>query len=162
MDQDTSSQQQNSSASDSNLNSNDDTNKAVISSGDKNAKFANGLTYEEIIEKDILELMGFTTLSEEKKQELYKKINEMVENRTASQIYDRLNETDRDEYDKLISSEKNKEAYDFLKARDIDINEILLTETIMLKLELYEDSTVVRKDAKQMIDEETKKKDQNG
>lgn len=116
------------------------------------------VTYQDIIEKDVLDLMGFTKeYPQEKRDELHNKISETIEARIAEQILDRLSDPDRAEYDKLITALKNQEAYDFLMQRGINPEEILATEVLIMKLELYEDSKVVRESATKVLEEEDQK-----
>jgi hypothetical protein len=119
--------------------------------------FENGLNYEDIIKKDVLELMGFTTLTQEKKDELHKKIEEAVRNRVAARVFDELSEEDRKQYEKLTDEEKFKEANDFLKSKSIDVDSWFVQEAIAMKLELYEDGKVVRKKVQEVIDQSPKK-----
>jgi hypothetical protein len=114
------------------------------------------VTYEDIISKDILDLMGFTELTDKKRNELHEKIYSSIEVRVAEQILDRLSETERNEYDQLLIAEKDQEGYEFLKKRGIIPEEILTTEVIIMKLELYEDSKVVRENALKILEEEQK------
>jgi len=114
------------------------------------------VTYEDIISKDILDLMGFSVLTEEKRNELHEKIYSSIEARIAEQILDRLSEAERNEYDQLLIAEKDQEGYEYLKKRGIIAEEILTTEVIIMKLELYEDSKVVRENALKILEEEQK------
>jgi len=130
---------------------------------DYSKPYDESVTYRDIIEKDIIELMGFSAdYPEEKRNEMREKINGAVEARVAEQILDRLPETERDEYTALIDGKKSDEAYQFLTSREIYPEEIFITEVLIMKLELYEDSKVVRGQAKQVLAEEDQKGQQNG
>ena len=109
-----------------------------------NVLFEDGLSYGDIIRKDILELMGFTTLSEDRKKALYDKIERGVDNRVAGRIFDALNESDRAEYQRLTDGEKFEEAGQFLQSKGIDAKKWVLEETIIMKMELYEDSRYLK------------------
>lgn len=116
------------------------------------------VTYQDIIEKDVLDLMGFSQdYPQEKRDEMHEKINSAIIARVAEQILDKLFEDDRKTYDQLMAAEKNQEAYDFLKERGVNPEEIVTTEVIIMKLELYEDSKIVREDAKKILAEEDQK-----
>lgn len=116
-------------------------------------KYDDKYTYQDIVEKDVLELMGFSTeLTQEKKDALHQKIEETLETRVAGRILDLLNEADRNSYDKLLIEENNQEAYDFLKQRGITAEELLTTEALIMKLELYEDSKVIKEETGKIID----------
>jgi len=118
--------------------------------------FDNGLTYEDIIQKDVLELMGFTNLTKEKSDELHQKIEVAIQNRVAARIFDALPEEERKEYERLTDESKNKEANDFLLSKGIDVNKWLTQETIVIKLELYEDGQVVKKRTEELIKDANK------
>ncbi len=113
--------------------------------------YANGLTYDEIIKKDILELMGFTGLTEEKKKELRLKIEEAVNDRVTARIFDTLSESDAQKYDELLGMEKFEDAAKFLSDNGINIEKLLIQETILMKLELVEDSKVLKKRVEDLI-----------
>ena len=106
-----------------------------------------GINYEDIIKKDVLELMGFSNLSEEKKSELHNKIKEAIENRVAARIFEALPEEERNKYSKIIEVGDAQEGYQFLISRDIDAAKWLAEETIMMKIELYQDGQMVKKQA---------------
>ena len=120
---------------------------------DYSCKYDDSVTYQDIIEKDILDLMGFSTLTEAQKEDLHNKISSKLENRVAVQIFDRLSEVDRNSYDSLLIAEKNEEAYSFLKERGIIAEDILTTESLIMKLELYEDSKAVRGEANKILEQ---------
>lgn len=123
-------------------------------------KYDDNVTYQDIIEKDILDLMGFTELTPEKRDHLHQKIQTTLENRVAEQIFDRLSETDRNLYDNLLIEQKNDEAGKFLIDRSIIAEEILSTEALIMKLELYEDSKVVRAEATKVVEKKQGEKDE--
>ena len=112
--------------------------------------YANGLTYDEIIKKDILELMGFTGLTEEKKKNCVK-IEEAVNDRVTARIFDTLSESDAQKYDELLGMEKFEDAAKFLSDNGINIEKLLIQETILMKLELIEDSKVLKKRVEDLI-----------
>lgn len=107
--------------------------------------FEDGLSYGDIVRKDILELMGFTTLSEERKQALYDKIERGIDNRVAARIFDALTEEERAQYQKLTDESKFEEAGQLLQSKGIDAKKWVLEETIIMKMELYEDSRYLKK-----------------
>jgi hypothetical protein len=113
-----------------------------------------GLTFEELGNKDIFELLGFTTLSEERKKALLAKFETTIGNRVAARIYDLLKPEERDEYSKLLNNDSGEAANEFLLGKDIDAKKMYFAETLNLKLELYEDSKIVRQKSQQFFDEE--------
>jgi hypothetical protein len=104
-----------------------------------------GFSYDDILKKDILELMGFTDLPQNKREEMHRKIQEAIENRVAARIYDALEPEERDKYEEMLKLGSNDEAYEYLISRDIDAVKWLAEETIAMKVELVEDGKIVKK-----------------
>jgi len=97
---------------------------------------ANDYSYEDILNKDILELMGAGDLSDEKKQELYTKMLETIQNRTIARIFDQLSPEDGEKLKQLIDSNNKTEIESFLKSKGVDIAKMMLEEAIIYKSEL--------------------------
>ena len=93
-------------------------------------------TYEDIINKDILELMGASGLAEDKKKELYEKMLETIKNRATARILDQLDEKDAEEFKRLADSSDDQKINQFLQSKNIDVPQIMLTEAIIYKTEL--------------------------
>jgi hypothetical protein len=115
-------------------------------------KFDDSITYKQLVEEDIVKLLGFTTLSAERQQKFREMVGGMLENRVAVRILDSLSDEDRNEYITLIDSGNNQEATDCLAKKGIDPLEILTIESIMLKTELYLDSKTVKNSAQEEFD----------
>lgn len=109
-----------------------------------------GISYEDLIQKDVLELMGFTNLEQSKKDDLHKKIQTTIENRVAARILDMLSEEDQEKYDKIIEVGDSEEGFEFLISRDIDAAEFMAQEMILMKIELLFDSQMVKKRLNQL------------
>lgn len=103
-----------------------------------------GISYEDLIQKDVLELMGFTNLEQSKKDDLHKKIQTTIENRVAARILDMLSEEDQEKYDKIIEVGDSEEGFEFLISRDIDAAEYMAEEMILMKIELLFDAKMVK------------------
>jgi len=100
---------------------------------------ANLFTDEEIqniLDKDLLELMGAKDMPEEKKQELYRKMAETVQDRVIARIDDKLSEQEREEWLKLIDENDKNKMEEFLKSKDIDVAKMLVEEAIIYKTEM--------------------------
>lgn len=97
---------------------------------------AGDFTYEEILNKDILELLGAQDLPLETKQEIYSKIFQTIQNRTIARIFDQLSEKDADKLRQLIDAGEKSEIESFLKNKDIDVAKMLLEEAIIFKSEI--------------------------
>lgn len=97
----------------------------------------------DILDKDIFELIGGKDLYEEKKKELYLKIGETIENRAIARIDDRLSEQEREEWLKIIDENNKAKMEEFLKSKNIDVAKLVVQEALIYKLEiagLFEES----------------------
>lgn len=114
-----------------------DTNSAptadTVSQPFKNALFDDD---EEIINKDILELLGTSDLSEDEKADFYQKMIDTIENRVIGRIADQLTEEEQQEWNKIGESKDKQKMDEFLKAKNIDINQLTLQETLSYKAEI--------------------------
>ena len=102
---------------------------------------ANVFSNEEIknvLEKDLLELIGGADLPQEKKQELYTKMAETVQNRAIARIYDKLSGEDSKQLDSLIDTGDKNKVDEFLKSKNLDITSLLAQEAVIYKTEMVE------------------------
>ena len=99
-------------------------------------KMDNNISYDDIINRDILDLMGAQNMPEEKKKELYTKIIETIENRVVSRISGELSENDLEEWKKLADEGNKEKMQTFLKSKNIDLNQLMIQETLFYKSEL--------------------------
>lgn len=92
--------------------------------------------FKEILDKDLLELMGAKEMPPEKKQELYTKMAQTVQNRVIARIDDQLSEEERQEWIKLIDINDKTKMEEFLKSKDINVAKWLVEEAIIYKTEM--------------------------
>lgn len=90
----------------------------------------------DILDKDIFELIGGERLPEEKKKELYEKIGQTIENRAIARIDDSLSDQDRGEWLKLLDEDNKVKMEEFLKSKNIDVAKIIVEEALVYKLEI--------------------------
>jgi predicted house-cleaning noncanonical NTP pyrophosphatase (MazG superfamily) len=93
---------------------------------------------QELFDRDILDLIGGGDLLPEKKQELYMKIAETVQNRAIARVYQDLSEEDGQKLDQLLESATAEEVQQFLRDKDLELPAILTQEAVAYKLEVYE------------------------
>lgn len=93
-------------------------------------------TYDEIVEKDILELLDLNDLPDDKKRELYEKLYRTVENRVILRLDNLLEEAELDEWKKTLETRDRAAANAYLKTKDIDLPRMMLEETAILKAQL--------------------------
>lgn len=96
------------------------------------------INYQEIIEKDILELLGAKNMKPEQKRDLYTKMTEKVQERVMVKIHDALSAEDRKEWLKILDSKDQKKADKFLFDRGLEIPKMLIEEALIMKTELAE------------------------
>ncbi len=103
--------------------------------------------YEELINKDILELMGVTNLPEEKRRELYSKMLDTIQNRVIARVADKLSDQDLEEWKQVTESGDKAKMEEFLKSRNIDIAQLMFQEALLYKTEMAELTKPVRQAA---------------
>ena len=91
---------------------------------------------QDLLDKDTLELIGGENLPEEKKQELYQKMAETVQNRVIARIDDKLSEEERQEWMKLLDENDKTKMEEYLRSKDIDISKMLVEEAVIYKTEI--------------------------
>ena len=93
-------------------------------------------SYDDIINRDILELMGAQNMPEEKKKELYTKIIDTIQNRVITRIADELSEPDLQQWKKLAEEGNKDKMEEFLKSKNIDLKQLMFQEALFYKSEL--------------------------
>ena len=101
-------------------------------------------TTDDILNKDILELMGAKDMPEEQKQALYKKMLQTIQNRVIARIARELAPADNAHWQKLAETGDQKKMADFLNSKGIDINKLMFQEAVLYKTELVELSKPVQ------------------
>lgn len=96
----------------------------------------NDINYQEVIEKDIFDILGAKNMSDDQKQKIITKALETIQTRAMMRISDKLSEADVSEWKKIIDSKGNTEAAKFLESKGIDVAKILLEEALIYKTEL--------------------------
>lgn len=92
---------------------------------------------KDIVEKDLFELLKLQDLPEEEKDKFRTEAMEIVRDRVLLRIQDGLSEEDRATFNTLLEGTPDDEKIQgFLKERAIDLNQLMLEETILYKTEL--------------------------
>lgn len=92
---------------------------------------------EDIIEKDILELIGADKLSVEQKAELYEQMNRTVNYRLLENIENQLEtEEEKNEWKKLLNDGSKDDVAKFLEKHRIDLEKAVADEAIKYKVEV--------------------------
>lgn len=91
---------------------------------------------DDIINKDILEILGASNMSDEEKLNLYKKISDTIENRVFVRIDDKLTDVDVEEWKKVLDTADTKQIQTFLQSKNIDFMKMLIEEALIYKTEI--------------------------
>lgn len=95
-------------------------------------------SYEDIIHKDILDLMGAGDLSPDHKNKLYQQMAQTIQSRVALHIMDKLSKADREEFRQIVEYGHREQFNEFLAKRHFDVPRLLLEEAVRYKVELVE------------------------
>lgn len=91
---------------------------------------------KDILDKDLLELMGAKDMPEDKKAELYEKMAKTVQDRAVARIDDQLDEQGRAEFIKLIDEGDKVKVEEYLRSKNIDVAKLLIEEAIIYKTQM--------------------------
>lgn len=96
----------------------------------------------DLINKDILDILGLSKIEEKKKDELREKIVATVENRVLRRITDELEKNNKfDDFEKLIAEDKSVD--EFLSENGISPERIFAEEAISYKAKLKASSNLI-------------------
>ena len=99
---------------------------------------------QDVLIKDLMQLMGLSKLSEKEQAELYQQAMETVQNRLLIRIATILGEKNKDEFFKLIDKGDEKAVDDYLKSKKIDYQTLFTEEVLLYKLEMSHKSQSVK------------------
>lgn len=100
---------------------------------------------QDLLDKDIFELMGIPNMPDEKKQELHTQMMETIEKRTFARVHDMLPQEDIAHFKELLDGSNPDDLKTFFKDHDIDVEKIMAQEAIVYKTEMVDLSAPLRK-----------------
>lgn len=96
-----------------------------------------GMSVEEFLNKNILEMMGANNLPDGEKEKLIQKMVDTIQFRVIARIDDVLKtDENRENFKKILNSGDNEKINKFLTSQDIDTEKLMLEEAISYKTEL--------------------------
>ncbi len=99
----------------------------------------------QILEKDIITLLGLENLPEDQKTTLVAKMAETVLNRISLRILDSLSDVDQKKFDALLKKKTSATEIDqFLKSKIKNLDEIRMAEILHFKQDLNEDAKFIQ------------------
>lgn len=97
-----------------------------------------GLSVEEILEKDIFELLGIENASDEKKQALLQTMTTTVEARVVNRVAAMLDGNAAEKFQELAEAGDAQKLVDFLVDQKIDLPQIVSEEATRHRVEVVE------------------------
>lgn len=91
------------------------------------------LSYDNIMSKDILDILGLVDLPDDEKDKLKGVMGETIKNRIISRVVDALSEEDLKTWESLQTAD---EKIKFLSAHNASLERFALEEALMYKYEL--------------------------
>ena len=92
--------------------------------------------YGEILDRDILDLMGVGNLPENEKEELYKKMLDTIMNRVILRLDSQISDAEVDKMSEVVESQNQEGFFKFFEDKGIDIKKIFAEEAALYKVEM--------------------------
>lgn len=93
-------------------------------------------SYQDIIEKDIFELLDLQNIPPEQREELATKLYNTIENRVILRLDTIMEAADIESWKKYLEAGDRKGADAYLISKEIDIQKILIEEAAILKAQV--------------------------
>ncbi len=93
---------------------------------------------EEILEKDIFELLDIDGASDERKQQLIQTMVTTVEARVVNRVAELLSDTEADEFKRVAEAGDPQKLADFLVETEIDLPRIVSEEATKHRIEVVQ------------------------
>ncbi len=96
-----------------------------------------GMSVEEFLDTDILKMIGAGEISQEEKNNIYKKMVDTISNRVILKIDDLLQtEENRNKFKSLLEKNDSAAMENFFVEFGIDVKDLIMQETLIYKTEL--------------------------
>jgi hypothetical protein len=98
--------------------------------------FLPGVTYDDVLDKDILELIGVKNLTDDEKADLYNKMLMTIQDRVITRLLDFLSD---EEYAVILNALEQEDRSRFeqiISEKNIDLVKIFAEETLAYKIEI--------------------------
>jgi len=123
---------------------------------------------DEILNQDIIAILGNPKLSEEEKSRLYEKMVETIKYRVLDRISNSLNDDDFKSWMEAIDSGSKDKIDSYLISKGVDFERLMLDETVRYKIEVaamveyLKESGKTVTDYYKLLDQTEEKKDKSG
>ena len=92
--------------------------------------------FDEILTRDILDLIGAGDLPDDQKEELYKKMLETILNRVIYKLDSQLSDEDVEKLKEVTEKKDRESFFQLFKDKGIDINTMFQEEAALYKVEM--------------------------
>ena len=99
---------------------------------------------KDLLEKNIISLLGLESLSEEKKVQFLEKISELVFKRAMVRVMELLSESDQEELGRLVDGGDSEKTDAFIATKVPNFEEIMNNEIITVKEEMKEEAESIK------------------
>ena len=89
-----------------------------------------------ILDKDLLELMGAKNMPDEEKAALYEKMAQTVQDRVLLRVDDLLDEEGQKEFVSIIDTGDQEKTNQFLLGKNINVPQLIIQEAMLYKMEM--------------------------
>lgn len=91
---------------------------------------------DDILEKNIFDLIGAQALSEEEKQKMETQMKDTIYNRAIARVDEQLPEEKQSEFKAVLDRGQTDEIEQFFQGNGVNIQQLLMEEAIIYKTEL--------------------------
>lgn len=91
---------------------------------------------QEILDKDIIELMGLKDVPDEKKAEIYEKMTQTIQDRVFLRVDEILDVESKQQFAQVLEKGDQAAIKEFLQSKEVNVPQIMMQETMFYKLEI--------------------------
>ncbi|MEK7096661.1 MAG: hypothetical protein AAB881_01810 [Patescibacteria group bacterium] len=102
----------------------------------KDGEILPGLSYQDLLNKDLIELMGSTDMPEAQKNEQYEKMLATIKSRVLGQLVKKMTEDQFNRFQKALQEKNEAEVNTIIEETKIDVPKLYAEEAILYKLQM--------------------------
>lgn len=112
------------------------TDQAQAAASDTIAPFLPGISYDDVLDKGILELMGAENMPPEEQQQILQTMLATIQSRVSRRIVDSLSDAEFELLKAALVAKKDEEFYGILARNKVDIALLYSEEALLYKIEM--------------------------
>jgi hypothetical protein len=93
------------------------------------------MDYQEVLDADLLELLGAEGATDEQKKDIYEKAQATIENRVIARLMDEFTDEEMEQWEKLPEGDQDA-MRTFLSNKNIDLPQLYAKEALVYKTEI--------------------------